>query len=797
MARYFTLADVALPENLTLAARKARRRKSRRGDVEDFFLQQESHLLRLHEKLLSGTWSPSGYRLFEIREPKRRMIAAASFEDRVVHHALCNLMQPVLERRFIARSYSCQVGKGTTAARECCRQLVNRHRYVLKCDVRKFFDSIPHDILLKKLTQRLRCPGVLELCGRIVRSYSAQTAQGTVRTAFREPTACAGSYGLPIGNLTSQLWGNFILDEMDHWITEEKRHGAYLRYTDDFLIFGDDPARLWELRDGVQKKLLRLRLHLAEPKSRLLNTAEGVPFCGFRFHPGLRARVLGSTKRRFEKRRDQLRGVKGLAALTQSVGAWYAFSAEGNTVGLKRAYTRRTPNSRAAQTSERSAKMRTELSPGDFFATGDSNMNTVTTPILRLEAALPTHWALGESRLVKVHLSNQSAVDLQKVHVRTRWSGTVRTEALWQIVGNLRRGMGLEISLQTPAPPGQEDQFQIEVQMEVGSFLKLELWSAKVDVKCLGRPGADGGIVINAGIQGDKIGQNQILAEGGSGVGNVFHFGDRVPPAKEFQNWLDQGSGVRSELPLFIAQEICHPWVSQCGISLRGLASGRFRMGASADDLEADPEERPARDVVLTEGFWMSAYPITQSEYERVTGNRAPVEHEGHVGDQMPVACVTWSEAMSFCEELTCMEHAAGALPPSYAYRLPSEAQWEYACRAGTRTPHYGPLEKIGAVKLNTGGMGAVGRFVPNDWGLHDMLGLVFEWCRDAYGPYKMLEMEDPMRELPEPGQPLRRVVRGGCYQGPDVFARASARFGRDPMESSHRIGFRIVLARQ
>lgn len=335
-----------------LAAAKARKGKSRRPDVEAWWQRRESALLRLSDELSNGTWQPGGYRLFEIREPKRRMIAAAPFEDRVVHHALCNLMQPVLERRFIARSFSCQVGKGTTAARECCRQLVNRHRYVLKCDVRKFFDSIPHDILLEKLAKRLRCPGVLELCRRIIHSYSAQTR------ASPAPPACAGSYGLPIGNLTSQLWGNFILDEMDHWITEDQRHGAYLRYTDDFLLFGDDPARLWELREGIQGKLAALRLHLAAPKSRLLTTAEGVPFCGFRFYPALRARVLGTTKRRFESRRLRACKRRQWASLLLTVQTWYAFAEEANTQGLRLVYAK------GSHTAVSSAKGTVLLSPG-------------------------------------------------------------------------------------------------------------------------------------------------------------------------------------------------------------------------------------------------------------------------------------------------------------------------------------------------------------------------------------------------------------------------------------------------
>ena len=145
--------------------------------------------------------------------------------------------------------------------------------------------------------------------------------------------------GVPIGNLTSQLWGNFYLDELDHWITEAERHGAYLRYTDDFLLFGDDKERLWELRRGIVEQLACVRLKLAEPKSRLLATREGVPFCGFRFLPDLRSRVLGATKRRFEQRRHTLYRSKGsLGKLTRSIFAWYQFSREGSSEGLRRAY---------------------------------------------------------------------------------------------------------------------------------------------------------------------------------------------------------------------------------------------------------------------------------------------------------------------------------------------------------------------------------------------------------------------------------------------------------------------------
>lgn len=340
LARVCNLEAIASVDNLWLAAAKARRGKSRRPDVEAWWLRRETEILALREELLSGAYRPGAYRFFTIHEPKRREIAAAPFRDRVIHHALCNLLAPVLERRFIARSFSCQLGKGTMAARECCRQLTNHYRYVLKCDVRKFFPNIAHAILLAKLTEFIRCPQALGLVDSILKSH---------HTGAELPAACfpgdelfmtARPRGLPIGNLTSQLWGNFYMDGLDHWVTETERHGAYLRYTDDFLLFAQDKARLWELRAGVVGQLAAARLKLAEPKSRVLATCEGVPFCGFRFFPGLRPRVLGATKRRFERCRWRLNRARNFRKLTPVVFAWYQFSREANADGLLKVYGR-------------------------------------------------------------------------------------------------------------------------------------------------------------------------------------------------------------------------------------------------------------------------------------------------------------------------------------------------------------------------------------------------------------------------------------------------------------------------
>jgi len=144
--------------------------------------------------------------------------------------------------------------------------------------------------------------------------------------------------GLPLGNLTSQLWANFFLDPLDHWITETTGHGAYARYTDDFLVFGDDKAALHGLREGIAAHLADSRLEFALNKTRVMATREGVPFCGFVFRPGRRPRVLGVTNRRFETRRRTLAKGREMTRLGVAVRSWYAFSREGNATGLRRTW---------------------------------------------------------------------------------------------------------------------------------------------------------------------------------------------------------------------------------------------------------------------------------------------------------------------------------------------------------------------------------------------------------------------------------------------------------------------------
>lgn len=174
--------------------------------------------------------------------------------------------------------------------------------------------------------RHIRCPGVLALCQRIIESHRTETA----------PQPC----GLPIGNLTSQLWGNFYLDAMDHLITEQHQHGARIRATR--MTFGPSPmtkhgcGRCGRSSWSTWPAFIYT---LPSPKSRRLTTREGVPFCGFLFRPGVQPRVLGATKRRFEQRVYRQRGEKvALRRIGQSALAWYQFSKRGIPKGPRRAY---------------------------------------------------------------------------------------------------------------------------------------------------------------------------------------------------------------------------------------------------------------------------------------------------------------------------------------------------------------------------------------------------------------------------------------------------------------------------
>lgn len=329
-------------DTLWQAFHAARRGKRSGSAVAAFEYHLERNLFTLERELRTGTYQPGSYRHFYIHEPKKRKISAAPFRDRVVHHALCMVIEPIFEARFIHTSFACRVGKGTHRALDCAQTYGRRYRYVLQGDIVQFFPSIDHQILRGLLARRIADPQVLALIDRILNSgagvleseYTPQWFPGDTLL-----TPCERARGLPIGNLTSQFWGNVYLHELDTFVTQQLRTGAYVRYADDWLLFSDDKAQLHTWHTAIHDFLRGLRLVLHDRKTQLYPTSTGIPFLGFRlFHQ--QRRLKRPNVIRFKRRMRGLfahyaAGDLPLEQLEQSINGWLGHARHGNTYRLR------------------------------------------------------------------------------------------------------------------------------------------------------------------------------------------------------------------------------------------------------------------------------------------------------------------------------------------------------------------------------------------------------------------------------------------------------------------------------
>jgi hypothetical protein len=334
-------------DNLYAAYLAARRGKRAHPDVAAFEFDAEAELIGLRDELLSRRYRPGPYRTFAIHEPKRRLISAAPFRDRVVHHALCRVIEPIFERRFIGDSYANRVGKGTHRALDRCTQFLRRFQYVMPMDVVQFFPSIDHAILRGILARAIRNADVLGLIDAILGSGVGVLSDAYDMVWFPGDDLWAASRprGLPIGNLTSQFWANVYLNEFDQYAKRRLGVVGYLRYVDDVLLFDDDASRLREWHAASVAFLARLRLtaHGAQPQPR--PASEGIPFLGFTVYPThrrLKRRKVVYAARRLTQRCNQAHaGLLPLDALHASVLAWIAHAQHGDTWGLRRSILRR------------------------------------------------------------------------------------------------------------------------------------------------------------------------------------------------------------------------------------------------------------------------------------------------------------------------------------------------------------------------------------------------------------------------------------------------------------------------
>ena len=315
---------------LHAAWRNAARGKRRRPDVCAFESALAENLLRLESELGSGTWRPAAYRCFEVVENgKRRLIAAAPFRDRVVHHALVDGLSPTWEHRFPGWVAANRVGRGTHFALTLARDAAARCTWALQLDVSRFFPSVDHGLLKAQLARDVRCPLTLQAWERVVDS-GRDLFPGLARPAIPpggDLLDLDRPRGLPIGNQTSQFLANVVLHPLDHFICHTVKPEAACRYVDDLVLLDRDRGKLEAALPALKEVLAGLRLRFHPDKTRLCPTREGFTFVGYRVFPwGVRqtgAAVSRAHRRLHRAQRECLAGERTLeGARSVAAGLW-------------------------------------------------------------------------------------------------------------------------------------------------------------------------------------------------------------------------------------------------------------------------------------------------------------------------------------------------------------------------------------------------------------------------------------------------------------------------------------------
>lgn len=326
--------------NLELAFRKARANKRNKKSVRDFEFNLEENLLSLKHELETLSYNPHPLKQFVIRDPKTRLISASLFRDRVVHHALCNVIQPIFERTFIYDSHANQINKGTTEAlrrfdmfkRKASKngRLLNKAKdgnmvigYVLKADIRHYFDTVDHGILMEIIGRKVKDTNILLLIRKILANHATKVP----------------NKGMPIGNLTSQFFANLYLNELDRFVKHRLNARFYIRYVDDFVLLDQSRERLGDHKARISEFLETLKLELHSEKSKIRPLSKGTKFLGFRIfhhHKLLMKSNMRKMNRRLESFREEYaNGIISQDDISNSVHSWMGYARQGNTYRLR------------------------------------------------------------------------------------------------------------------------------------------------------------------------------------------------------------------------------------------------------------------------------------------------------------------------------------------------------------------------------------------------------------------------------------------------------------------------------
>ena len=322
-------------ENLFVAWEEFRKGKQARMDVQQFERHLEQNLFQLHRELSSDTYKHQPYGAFTICDPKQRHIHKASVRDRIVHHAVFSVLNPIFEPTFIADSFSCRKGKGTHKAVDALEKMSRRESrnnsrtcFALQCDINKFFDSVSHPILKSQITKHIRDKDVLRLMDEIIDSFTV--------TQF----GSASQSGIPIGNLTSQLFANVYLNALDQFMKHELKICHYVRYTDDFVIVSTDRMYLQSLINTIGSFLQQeLSLDLHPRKVTIRKFTQGIDYLGYVLlphHRMLRTRTKNRMFRKLHEKASMYKtGSETAESVEQSLHSYLGALSHANTYKLR------------------------------------------------------------------------------------------------------------------------------------------------------------------------------------------------------------------------------------------------------------------------------------------------------------------------------------------------------------------------------------------------------------------------------------------------------------------------------
>jgi len=320
-------SDICSFENLHLAYLKARKCKRYRQEVLLFSNNLEENLINLQEEISNKTYKNGIYKTFYIYEPKKRKIMALPFRDRVIHHALCNIIEPILEKIFFYDNYACRIGKGAHAGTDRLTHFLRETKrkypevYCLKCDIKNYFGSIDHNILLNFIRRKIKCQNTMQLIEDIINSTD-------------------GIKGIPIGNLTSQLFANLYLNELDYFIKHNLKIKYYIRYMDDWIILSQDKKYLWDILKQTEIFLQENLFLELNNKTSIFPVSQGIDFLGYRIwatHRLLRKSSKNRMKRKLKRYQILYKENKiNLNKIISSLASWLGHTAHCNSYNLRK-----------------------------------------------------------------------------------------------------------------------------------------------------------------------------------------------------------------------------------------------------------------------------------------------------------------------------------------------------------------------------------------------------------------------------------------------------------------------------